>query len=201
MSSAARVEPGYLLGLVQEGVSLGMPQSRPLPQIGPRCHELRVRDEDTNWRIIYRIDDRAILVVDIFKKKSATTPKRVIEACNRRLRAYDPKYRKVDMKTSKKKEIERGGWKIGTVQELLGLTDEEATYVELKLALSRALRQRRQKHKVTQVQLAKKIGSSQSRVAKMEAGDPSVSIDLLIRSLIALGATPEAVARSIRSAK
>ncbi len=107
------------------------------------------------------------------------------------------------MKASKKKtkKLERGGWKIGTVQDLLGLTDEEAAYLELKLALSRALRQRRQKHKVTQVQLAKKIGSSQSRVAKMEAGDPSVSIDLLIRSLIALGATPEAVARSIRSAK
>jgi phage-related protein len=91
MSSAARIEAGYLLGLVQEGVSLEMPQSRPMPQIGPRCHELRVRDEDTSWRIIYRIDERAILVVDIFKKKSATTPKRVIEACERRLRAYDRK--------------------------------------------------------------------------------------------------------------
>ena len=90
MSSAARIEAGYLLGLVQEGVSLGIPQSRPMSQIGARCHELRVRDEDTNWRILYRIDDRAILVVDIFKKKSATTPKRVVEVCKRRLSAYDP---------------------------------------------------------------------------------------------------------------
>jgi len=90
-SSAARIQAGYLLGLVQEGVNLGMPQSRAMPQIGPRCHELRVRDKDTNWRIIYRIDDRAILVVDIFRKKTATTPKRVIEACKKRLRAYDPK--------------------------------------------------------------------------------------------------------------
>ena len=89
MTAAARVEAGYLLGLVQEGVSLGMPQSRPMPQIGPRCHELRVRAEDTNWRIIYRIDERAILVVDIFKKKSAATPKRVIDACKKRLTAYD----------------------------------------------------------------------------------------------------------------
>ena len=105
------------------------------------------------------------------------------------------------MKTRKKKDLERGGWKIGTVQELLGLTDEEAAYVELKLALSRALRKRRKKHNLTQVQLAKRIGSSQSRVAKMEAGDPSVSIDLLIRSLIALGATPGSLARSITSAK
>ena len=91
MPSAARIEGGYLLGLVQEGVSLAMPQSRPMPQIGPRCHELRVRGEDTNWRIIYRIDERVILVVDIFKKKSATTPKRVIEACKKRLSAYEPK--------------------------------------------------------------------------------------------------------------
>ena len=91
MSSAARIGASYLLGLVQEGVSLGMPHSRPMPQIGPRCHELRVRGEDTNWRIIYRIDERVILVVDIFKKKSATTPKRVIEACKKRLSAYEPK--------------------------------------------------------------------------------------------------------------
>jgi phage-related protein len=91
VSSAARIQAGYLLGLVQEGVSLGMPQSRPMPQIGPRCHELRIRDEGTNWRIIYRIDDRAILVVDIFKRKSTATPKRVIEACKRHLRPYDRK--------------------------------------------------------------------------------------------------------------
>jgi len=91
MSSAARVKAGYLLGLVQEGVSIGLPQSRPMPQIGPQCHELRIRDADTNWRIIYRIDERAILVVEIFKKKSATTPKRVIEACKKRFKAYDPK--------------------------------------------------------------------------------------------------------------
>ena len=89
MTASARVEAGYLLGLLQEGVNLAMPLSRPMPQIGPRCHELRVRAEDTNWRIIYRIDDRAILVVDIFKKKTAATPKRVIEACKRRLTAYD----------------------------------------------------------------------------------------------------------------
>jgi len=90
MSPAARIEAGYLLGLVQEGVKLEMPQSRPMPQIGPRCHELRVRDENTNWRIIYRVDDRAILVVEIFKKKSGATPKRVIDVCKRRLRTYDP---------------------------------------------------------------------------------------------------------------
>jgi phage-related protein len=91
MSSAARVQAGYLLGLVQEGVSLEMPQSRPMPDIGPRCHELRIRDGNLNWRIVYRIDEYAILVVDIFKKKSASTPRRVMEACKRRLTAYDAK--------------------------------------------------------------------------------------------------------------
>ena len=91
MSSAARVEAGYLLGLVQEGVNLGMPQSRPIPQIGAGCHELRIRDEHTSWRIIYRVDDHAVLVVDIFEKKSSTTPKRVIGACKRRLRTHDAK--------------------------------------------------------------------------------------------------------------
>jgi len=180
-----------------------MPHSRPMPDIGPRCHELRVRDGDTSWRIIYRVDDQAILVVDVFKKKSAATPKRVIDMCKRRLSAYAQKSRSMTMNSSKKnkKSLERAGWKIGSVQELLGLTEEEAAYVELKLALSRALRERRQKNKVTQVQLAKKIGSSQSRVAKMEAGDPSVSIDLLVRSLIALGATRKSLARSIQSAR
>jgi DNA-binding XRE family transcriptional regulator len=103
------------------------------------------------------------------------------------------------MKASRKRKIERNGWKIGTAQELLGLTDEETAYVELKLTLSRKLRERRKKHEVTQVQLAKRIGSSQSRVAKMEAGDPSVSIDLLIRSLLALGVSPKTLARSMGS--
>jgi DNA-binding XRE family transcriptional regulator len=103
------------------------------------------------------------------------------------------------MKANGKRKIERNGWKIGTAQELLGLTDEETAYVELKLALSRELRERRKKHEVTQVQLAKRIGSSQSRVAKMEAGDPSVSIDLLIRSLLALGVSPKTLVRSMGS--
>jgi phage-related protein len=66
-----------------------MPHSRPMPSIGPRCHELRIRDENTNWRIIYRIDDTAILVIDVFAKRTTRTPKRVINACKLRLAAYD----------------------------------------------------------------------------------------------------------------
>ena len=85
------------------------------------------------------------------------------------------------MKTSKRKRLERKGWKVGTVSELLNLSTEEAAYVELKLALSKSLQERRRQKRITQAQLARLLRSSQSRVAKMEAGDPSVALDLLVR--------------------
>ncbi len=94
------------------------------------------------------------------------------------------------MNTAKRKRLEKAGWKVGTVKEFLNLAPEEAAYVEVKLNLARVLSNRRKSLRMTQVAVAKKIKSSQSRVAKMEAGDPSVSIDLLVRSLIALGETP-----------
>src|SRR6185312_5188118 len=75
----ARVEAGTLLRRLQEGESLGMPHSRPMPGIGPRCHELRVRDEARNWRIVYRVDHDAILVVEVFQKTTRQTPKHVID--------------------------------------------------------------------------------------------------------------------------
>jgi phage-related protein len=74
---------------VQQGELLGMPYSRPMPGIGPRCHELRIQDAGATWRIIYRIDVDAIIVVEVFSKKSAATPKAIIDACRRRLREYD----------------------------------------------------------------------------------------------------------------
>ncbi|HSQ74494.1 MAG TPA: helix-turn-helix domain-containing protein [Bacteroidota bacterium] len=95
------------------------------------------------------------------------------------------------MHKSKQSRLERSGWKVGTAEEFLKLTAQESAYVELKLALSRRLQQRRRRKKLTQVQLATVLRSSQSRVARMEAGDPSVSIDLLVRSLIALGVRPK----------
>jgi phage-related protein len=88
-SRAARLEAGTLLRRLQDGESLGMPHSRPMPSIGPRCHELRVRDEDQNWRIIYRIDTDIIVIVEVFTKDTRQTPQRVIDTCKRRLRAYD----------------------------------------------------------------------------------------------------------------
>jgi len=101
------------------------------------------------------------------------------------------------MHANKRKKLETSGWKVGSVDEFLGLTPEESAYIEMKLALSNALKERRRKRKLSQVELAKLIKSSQSRIAKMEAGDPSVSIDLLMKSLLALGASPAEVAKVI----
>ena len=88
-SAEGRVEAGTLLRQLQEGELLGLPQSRPMPSIGVRCHELRIRDERHNWRIIYRLDSSAILILDVFAKTTQQTPKSVIENCQRRLRHYD----------------------------------------------------------------------------------------------------------------
>jgi len=101
------------------------------------------------------------------------------------------------MRESKKRRLEKKGWKIGDAAEFLELTPEESAYIELKLKLAENLRKRRRRRRLTQVQVAKLVRSSQSRVAKMEAGDPSVSVDLLIRSLLALGASQREVGRII----
>lgn len=87
-SENARIEAGTLLRRLQQGENIGLPHSRPMPSIGPRCHELRVRDADANWRIIYRIDADAIVLVEVFAKKTRATPKKVIDKCKSRLRAY-----------------------------------------------------------------------------------------------------------------
>ncbi len=88
---AARVEAGVLLRRIQRGESVGMPDSRPMPSIGRRVHELRVDDRETRktWRIVYRIDPEAILVVHWFEKKTQTTTRRVIDLCKKRLGDYD----------------------------------------------------------------------------------------------------------------
>lgn len=88
-SQAVRVEAGYLLRELQRGKRLGMPHSRPMPAIGPRCHELRLVDERETWRIIYRVDTDAIVIAEVFAKKAAQTPQAVLEACRRRLKEYD----------------------------------------------------------------------------------------------------------------
>jgi len=101
------------------------------------------------------------------------------------------------MDKRKKDKLAKQGWRVGTVAEFLDLSAEESAYIEMKLALSRKLKQRRLRRKITQAQLARAIESSQSRVAKMEAGDPTVSIDLLVKSLLALGVSKKELGRTI----
>ena len=88
-SDGARIEAGYLLRLLQKGESLGMPHSRPMPSIGSRCHELRIVDKEATWRIIYRVDQDAVIILEVFKKKTAQTPKRIINICKKRLKDYN----------------------------------------------------------------------------------------------------------------
>ena len=101
------------------------------------------------------------------------------------------------MNTAKRKRLESRGWKVGTAKEFLNLSPEESAYVELKLALSKTLQETRREKKLTQEQLARLLKSSQSRVAKMELGDPSVSLDLLVRSLLALGTSRKNLVRML----
>ena len=101
------------------------------------------------------------------------------------------------MRAAKRKSLEARGWKIGSVEDFLDLSDHESAYIELRLKLARGLKARRNARGLSQTQLAKAVQSSQSRVAKMEAGDPTVSIDLLVRSLLALGASNRDLGRMI----
>lgn len=84
----ARVEVGLLLRRLQQGEALGMPYSRPMPSITPGCHELRVNDRGATWRIVYYLDSDAVVILDVFSKKTARTPKSVIANCKRRLKRY-----------------------------------------------------------------------------------------------------------------
>jgi len=101
------------------------------------------------------------------------------------------------VKQSKRQKLEQNGWRLGTASDFLGLSAEESAYIEMKLALSETLREEREKKNLSQVQLARLIASSQSRVAKMEAADSSVSMDLLVKSLLALGVARKKVARAL----
>ncbi len=89
MSREARLEAGYLLRKLQQGETLSLPHSRPMTDIGRRCHELRIQDEKTTWRIMYRHDSDAIVILEVFAKKTNKTPKQVIDVCQKRLRLYD----------------------------------------------------------------------------------------------------------------
>lgn len=105
------------------------------------------------------------------------------------------------MKANKRQKLEQSGWTFGSADEFLGLSAEESAYIEMKIALSESLKKTRLKRRLSQVDLAGLIASSQSRVAKMEAGDASVSIDLLVKSLLAMGASRKDVASALVSAR
>ena len=89
VSQEARIESGVMLRRLQQGETLGLPHSRPMPSIGAHCHELRIRDLDKHWRIIYRIDDDAILILEVFQKTTQKTPTKIIDTCQKRLKKYD----------------------------------------------------------------------------------------------------------------
>jgi ribosome-binding protein aMBF1 (putative translation factor) len=105
------------------------------------------------------------------------------------------------VKDDKRRRLEAAGWKVGSAAEFLGLDEEEAAVIELKLDLADAVRTARTRRRLTQKELAKALRSSQSRVAKMEAGDPSVSIDLLVRTLLRLGANRRDLARHLATGR
>ena len=88
-SAAARIEAGVLLRQVQAGVRLSLPHMRPMPSLAPRCAELRIADADATWRILYRLDPDAVVILEVFSKKTPQTPQAVLETCRRRLRQYD----------------------------------------------------------------------------------------------------------------
>ena len=89
LTKEVRLEAGLLLRRLQKGEKIALPHSRPMSGIGTRCHELRINDEDNIWRIMYRIDTDAIVILEVFKKKSAKTPKRVLDVCKLRLKVYN----------------------------------------------------------------------------------------------------------------
>lgn len=104
------------------------------------------------------------------------------------------------MKTAKKKRLEKAGWRLGSAEEFLGLKAEEAALVNMRLSLAEILRKRRKGLGLSQSELARRMGSSQSRVAKMEAADAEVSLDLLVRAILATGAKPSELGQAIAAA-
>jgi DNA-binding XRE family transcriptional regulator len=176
-----------------------------MPSIGAGCHELRVQDANVAWRIVYFVSSEAVVILEIFAKTTRTTPMAIIRESARRLKAFrsigsnrSTMRGERRMQHSRRKALTAAGWRVGSARQFLELSDAEAALVELKLALSDTLRRSRIASGLSQVELANRMGSSQSRVAKLEAGDPSVSLDLLVRALLAAGATRRALAKAIQ---
>ncbi len=177
-----------LLRDLQEGESLGMPHSRPMPGIGPRCHELRVNDENKTWR------------PGVSNRRGCHC-----HPCGvRQENGADTATGDGSMPAAA--EILRGeqivkklkhGWVEGSAQEFLDLTDAEVEYIETRRAMSRLLKDARERLHLTQLEVATRLQTSQSRVAKMEKADPTVSSDLLLQALFRLGLKRKHLAKAI----
>lgn len=188
LGSRARIEAGYLLRRLQAGEMLDMPHSRSMPSIAKHVHELRVVDDNVTWRIVYRIDEDAIVIADVFAKKRRRRPSTQSTMRNGAWPLTTRSARGATMDKVKQERLAAAGWRTGDATEFLELTVEEAELVEVRLRLARALRSERERLHLSQAALALRLHSSQSRVAKIEAGDPSVSLDLMVRALLGLGA-------------
>ena len=154
-------------------------------------------DENVTWRILYGLTSDAVVILEVFEKKTRTTPKHVAGRCEAPLEAIPARRGGDLMRVAKQRRLEKAGWRVGDTADFLGLDDVESKLLDIKIALARLLRSTRARRRLTQFELAERIGSSQSRVAKLEAGDPSVSVDLLVRSVIAAGTKPSDLARAV----
>jgi phage-related protein len=177
---SVRIEVGFLLQQLLNGELPTLPMSKPMSSVGERCHELRVNDlsNNKNWRVIYRIDDDAVIILEVFAKTTKKTPDNIIDRSQKRLGLYDPQ------------NLAANGWKIGSIAQFLKLSPEEVMTIEIRLSLSKYLERLKQEHLI-------KNPSSNPRIPKVESVDPSVSIDLLIRSLLEIGATREGISTAI----
>ena len=177
---SVRIEVGFLLQQLLNGELPTLPMSKPMSSIGEGCHELRVNDlnNNQNWRVIYRLDDDAAIVLEVFMKKTKKTPDLIIDRCQKRLGLYTPE------------NLISTAWKTGSITEFLRLSPEEIITIEIRLSLNKYLERLKQEH-------LERNPSSNPRISKVESVDPSVSIDLLIRSLVEIGATREGIAMAI----
>jgi len=146
--------------------------------------------KDSAGGLFIELTRMRLLLLRYFQRRQAR-PRRVLSTHARR------DYEIMTMDKRKKTKLAKKGWKVGSVADFLDLSAEESAYIEMKIALSEKLKARRIRKKLTQKQLAKAIESSQSRVAKMEAGDPTVSLDLLVKSLLVLGVSKKELGRAI----
>jgi transcriptional regulator with XRE-family HTH domain len=174
-SAEARIQLACLIRQVQGGRLRKLPSSRPRPDLGPEVYDARLRDQANDWVITYRTYLDAIVVVEALRY--APEVERYVWAYLARLRDYE----------ERRPHIEGTWWQVGDVTGFLQLTREQATLVDIRVALAAELLRWRRERLWSHEDLAQALGSSRSRVAKMELPDASVSIDLLVKSLLVLG--------------